>query len=213
MTTAVKICGLSTPETLEAALAAGADFVGFVMVPASPRFVAPDSARRLVEQARGRAKTVLLFADTPRETLDRLVYDIEPDLIQLHSRETLETVHDIRAAHDRPVIRAVGVGSAADLAGLEAAEAAADHLLLDARPPKGADRTGGHGLAFDWSLLAGRTFARPWFLAGGLTPDNVADAVRGTGVPMVDVSSGVESAPGVKDPGRIAAFIQAVRRS
>lgn len=213
MTTRVKICGLSTPNTLEAALTAGADYVGFVMVPASPRFVEPEAARQLFDQARGRAKTVLLFADTPRETLDRLVEYLRPDLIQLHGRETLEAIRAVRAAHDRPVIRALGVGSAEDLAGLEEVEAAVDHLLLDARPPRGADRTGGHGLAFDWSLLAGRNFDRPWFLAGGLNPDNVAEAVRATGAPMVDVSSGVESAPGVKDPGRIAAFIQAVRRS
>ncbi|MGQ2990218.1 MAG: phosphoribosylanthranilate isomerase [Brevundimonas sp.] len=211
--TRVKICGLSTPETLEAALTAGADYVGFVMLPASPRFVAPNVARRLVDQARGRAKTVLLFADTPRLDMDRLVHDIQPDLIQLHGRETVAEILDARNDYALPVIRAVGVGSAADLDGLDEIEAAADHLLLDARPPRGADRTGGHGLAFDWSLLAGRAFNKPWFLAGGLNPENVADAVQATGAPMVDVSSGVETAPGVKDAGRIAAFIQAVRRT
>ena len=211
--TRIKICGLSTPETLEAALTAGANYVGFVMLPASPRFVEPNAARRLVDQARGRAKTVLLFADTPGETMDRLVRDLEPDLIQLHGRETITDIRNLKTDHGLPVIRAVGVGSAEDLAGLDAVEDAADHLLLDARPPKGADRTGGHGLAFDWSLLAGRTFSKPWFLAGGLNPDNVVDAVQATGAPMVDVSSGVETAPGVKDAGRIAAFIQAVRRT
>lgn len=211
--TRIKICGLSTPETLETALHAGADYVGFVMLSASPRFVAPDAARRLVDQARGQAKTVLLFADTPREAIDRLIRDLEPDLIQLHGRETITDIRDAKSNYGLPVIRAVGVGSAEDLAGLDAVEDAADHLLLDARPPTGADRTGGHGLAFDWSLLAGRTFEKPWFLAGGLNPDNVADAVRATGAPMVDVSSGVETAPGVKDAGRITAFIQAVRRT
>ena len=211
--TGVKICGLSTPEMLEAALSAAADYVGFVMVPASPRYVGPDTALRLVDQARARAKTVLLFANTPREEMDRLVRDLRPDLIQLHGRETIADIRNAKNLHGLPVIRAVGVGSAEDLAGLDVVEEAADHLLLDARPPKGADRTGGHGLAFDWSLLAGRTFARPWFLAGGLNPDNVAEAVRATGAPMVDVSSGVETAPGVKDAGRIAAFIQAARRT
>lgn len=211
--TRIKICGLSTPETLEAALTAGADYVGFVMLSASPRFVAPEVARRLVDQARGRAKTVLLFADTSRETMDRLVRDLQPDLIQLHGLETVADIRNIKSDHDLPVIRAVGVGSADDLAGLDAVEEAADHLLLDARPPKGADRTGGHGLAFDWSLLTGRAFSKPWFLAGGLNPDNVVDAVQATGAPMVDVSSGVETAPGVKDAGRIAAFIQAARRT
>lgn len=211
--TRIKICGLSTPETLEAALTAGANYVGFVMLPASPRFVAPEPARRLVDQARGRAKTVLLFADTPREAMDRLVRDLEPDLIQLHGRETIADIRNAKTDHGLPVIRAIGVGAVDDLAGLDAVEDAADHLLLDARPPKGADRTGGHGLAFDWSLLAGRTFSKPWFLAGGLNPDNVVDAVQATGAPMVDVSSGVETAPGVKDAGRIAAFIQAARRT
>lgn len=211
--TRAKICGLSTPETLEAALGAGADYVGFVMVPASPRFVASDAARRLVDQARGTAKTVLLFANTPREEMDRLVRDLQPDLIQLHGRETVAEALAARAAYDLPVIRAVGVGSAGDLDGLDAVEAAADHLLLDARPPKAADRTGGHGLAFDWSLITGRSFSKPWFLAGGLNPNNVAEAVRATGAPMVDVSSGVETAPGVKDAGRIAAFIQNARRT
>lgn len=211
--TGVKICGLSTPETLEVALDAGADYVGFVMLPASPRFVAPEPARRLVDQARGRAKTVLLFANTPREEMDRLVRDLRPDLIQLHGRETIADIRNAGNDHDLPVIRAVGVGSAEDLAGLDELEDAADHLLLDARPPKGADRTGGHGLAFDWSLLTGRKFDKPWFLAGGLNPDNVAEAVRATGAPLVDVSSGVETAPGVKDAGRIAAFIQAARRT
>lgn len=211
--TGIKICGLSTPETLEAALSAGTDYVGFVMLPASPRFVAPDAARRLADQARGRAKTVLLFADTPREAMDRLVRDLKPDLIQLHGRETIADIRSAKTDHGLPVIRAIGVGAVDDLAGLDAVEDAADHLLLDARPPKGADRTGGHGLAFDWSLLTGRTFAKPWFLAGGLNPDNVAEAVQATGAPMVDVSSGVETAPGVKDAGRIAAFIQAARRT
>jgi phosphoribosylanthranilate isomerase len=211
--TKTKICGLSSTDTLEAALLAGADYVGFVMLQASPRFVAPELTRRLVDQARGRAGTVLLFADTPLAVMDRLVRQIEPDLIQLHGQEALEDIRAARRTLGVPVIRALGIAQACDLEGLEAIEEASDHLLLDARPPKGAARTGGHGLAFDWSLLAGHTFAKPWFLAGGLKPDNVADAIRVTAASGVDVSSGVESAPGVKDPLRIAAFIQAASRT
>lgn len=211
--TKTKICGLSSTDTLEAALQAGADYVGFVMLQASPRFVAPELTRRLVDQARGRAGTVLLFADTPLAVMDRLVRQIEPDLIQMHGQEALEDIRAARRTLGVPVIRALGIAQASDLEGLEAIEEASDHLLLDARPPRGAARTGGHGLAFDWSLLAGHTFAKPWFLAGGLTPDNVADAIRLTAASGVDVSSGVESAPGVKDPLRIAAFIQAASRT
>lgn len=211
--TRTKICGLSTPETLEATLMAGADYVGFVMLEASPRFVSPQLTRSLVDQARGRARTVLLFADTPRPAMDRLVREIEPDLIQLHGHETVEDIRAARRDLGLPVIRALGIAQASDLEGLEALEDACDHLLLDARPPGDAARSGGHGRAFDWSLLAGHGFARPWFLAGGLTPDNVAGAIAMTGASAVDVSSGVESAPGVKDPIRIAAFIQAANRT
>lgn len=209
----IKICGLRTVETLEAALDHGADFVGFVMVRASPRYVAPDAAKALIERARGRARSVLLFADTPKAERDALVATLKPDLIQLHGRETAEDASRARTDYGLPVIKAVGVSGADDLTGLEAMEAAADHLLLDAKPPKGAAYGGGHGVAFDWTLLTGRTFAKPWFLAGGLTPDNIAEALRISHAPMADVSSGVESAPGVKDPGRIAAFLQAARRS
>lgn len=213
MTAQIKICGLTTTDALDAALDAGADFVGFVMVKASPRYAAPSLAKRLVDRARGRARTVLLFADMAGRERDVLVHDLEPDMIQLHGRETPLEVRNAQADYAIPVIKAVGVSGADDLAGLEAMEAAADHLLLDAKAPKGAAYSGGHGVAFDWTLLAGRAFRHPWFLAGGLNPDNVAEALRITGAPMVDVSSGVESAPGVKDAGRIAAFIEAVRRS
>ena len=211
--TAIKICGLTTVDTLDAALDAGADFVGFVMVKASPRYAAPRLAKRLVDLARGRAKTVLLFADMVGPEMDDLVHDLEPDMIQLHGRETALQVRNARIDYQIPVIKAVGVSGANDLAGLAAMEAAADHLLLDAKAPKGAAYSGGHGVAFDWTLLADRAFRHPWFLAGGLNPDNVGEALRITGAPMLDVSSGVESAPGVKDADRIAAFIRNARRS
>jgi len=209
----IKICGLTTVETLDAALDHGADFVGFVMVKASPRYAAPDVARALIERARGRASTVLLFADTPRAEMDALIAGLKPDLIQLHGKETVEEVLRARADYGLPVLKAIGVSGAEDLVGLEAMEAAADHLLLDAKAPKGAAYSGGHGIAFDWTLLAGRSFAKPWFLAGGLKPENIAEALRISHAPMADVSSGVESAPGVKDASRIAAFIEAARRS
>ncbi|WP_428060513.1 phosphoribosylanthranilate isomerase [Brevundimonas sp.] len=213
MTTKIKICGLTTTNALDAALDAGADFVGFVMVKASPRYAAPSLAKRLVNRARGRARTVLLFADMVGREMDVLVHDLEPDLIQLHGRETPLEVRNARADYEIPVIKAVGVSGADDLVGLEVMEAAADYLLLDAKAPKGATYSGGHGVAFDWTLLAERAFRHPWFLAGGLNPDNVAEALRITGAPMLDVSSGVESAPGVKDASRIAAFIRNARRS
>ncbi|VXC11543.1 phosphoribosylanthranilate isomerase [Brevundimonas sp. G8] len=211
--TAIKICGLTTFDTLDAALDAGADFVGFVMVKASPRYAGPGLASRLVDRARGRAKTVLLFADMVGPEMDVLVHDLQPDMVQLHGRETPLQVSNARTDYEIPVIKAVGVSGAKDLVGPETMEAAADHLLLDAKAPKGAAYSGGHGVAFDWTLLADRAFRHPWFLAGGLTPDNVAEALRITGAPMVDVSSGVESAPGVKDADRIAAFIQNARRT
>lgn len=213
MTTAIKICGLTTVDTLDAALDGGADFVGFVMVKASPRYVAPGLAKRLVDRARGRARTVLLFADMVGPKMDVLVHDLQPDMIQLHGRETALEVRNARIDYEIPVIKAVGVSGAEDMVGLGAMEAAADYLLLDAKAPEGATYSGGHGVAFDWTLLADRAFRHPWFLAGGLNPDNVAEALRISGAPMVDVSSGVESAPGVKDAGRIAAFIEAARRS
>ena len=213
MTTKIKICGLTTADTLDAALDAGADFVGFVMVKASPRYAGPSLASRLVDRARGRAKTVLLFADMVGPEMDVLVHDLQPDMIQLHGRETALEVRNARIDYEIPVIKARGVSGAEDLIGLDAMEAAANHLLLDAKAPKGASYSGGHGVAFDWTLLADRVFRHDWFVAGGLNPDNVAEALRITGAPMVDVSSGVESAPGVKDADRIAAFIQNVRRT
>ena len=211
--THAKICGLTTPETLDAALAGGAAFVGAVVFPKSPRHIDPLHGATLFERARGRAGIVAVTVDADDALLTEIALILKPDLIQLHGRETVADIRNAKRNYGLPVIRAVGVGTAEDLAGLGEVEVAADHLLLDARPPKGADRTGGHGLAFDWSLLTGRTFSKPWFLAGGLNPDNVVDAVQATGAPMVDVSSGVETAPGVKDAGRIAAFIQAVRRT
>ena len=208
--TLAKICGLTTPEAVDAALDGGAAYLGFVFFPDSPRSVGLPAAAELAAPGRGRAEIVALLVDPSADLVDDVVRALRPDLIQLHGRETPERVTAIRDTHGVRVIKALGVRQGTDLDAAPAYEAVADHVMLDAKPPPDADRPGGHGDAFDWSLLRGRTPAKPWFLAGGLNPGNVADAVRATGAPMVDVSSGVESAPGVKEPALIAAFLAAL---
>src|SRR5208283_2625133 len=209
MTPIVKICGLSTAPTLEAALAAGADMAGFVFFPKSPRHIGYEAARTLSAQARGRARIVALSVDADDETLARIVESLAPDILQLHGRESPSRVTEIRERFGRPAMKAIGVATAADFAAAAPYNNAADFLLIDAKPPKGAALPGGNGLAFDWRLAQGFSPKRPWLLSGGLDPDNVADAIAETGAIGVDVSSGVESAPGVKDEMRIKAFIAA----
>ena len=209
--TLAKICGLTTPEAVGAALQGGAAYLGFVFFPNSPRNLGVPAAAELAAPARGRTKVVALLVDPSADLVDDVVRVLRPDMLQLHGRETPERVAALRDTHGLPVIKALGVRQGTDLDAAPAYDGVADHLMLDAKPPEDADRPGGHGGSFDWSILQGRTFSRPWFLAGGLTPANVADAVRVTGAPMVDVSSGVESAPGVKDAALIAAFLGAVR--
>ncbi|HEX8570768.1 MAG TPA: phosphoribosylanthranilate isomerase [Caulobacteraceae bacterium] len=208
-----KICGLATREAVEASLEGGAAFLGFVFFPNSPRHIGVEAAAGLAERARGRARLVALLVDPSPDLVDDVVRGLAPDMLQLHGRETPERVVALRHTHGLPVIKALGVRQGTDLDAAPAYDAVADHLMLDAKPPEGSDRPGGHGGAFDWSILRGRTPARPWFLAGGLNPANVAGAIRETGAPMVDVSSGVESAPGVKDAALITAFLDAVRRA
>jgi phosphoribosylanthranilate isomerase len=207
----VKICGLSTPETLAAALDAGADMVGFVRFPKSPRHVSLEVGRALSRAARGRALRALLVVDPDDADLAAAIDALDPDLIQLHGAETPERVAGIRDRTGRPVMKALGIAAAADLSSLPAYAAVADRLLLDAKPPPGAALPGGNGLAFDWRLLAGLDPELSFMLSGGLTPETVAEAIRITGASAVDVSSGVERAPGVKDPDRIAAFVAAAR--
>ena len=208
----VKICGLSTPETLDAALKAGADLVGFVRFPASPRHVDLDRGRALSRRARGRASRVALLVDPDDAALDEAVDALDPDLLQLHGHETPERVASIRARFGRPVMKAVGIAEAADLAAIEPYATVADRVLLDAKPPRDAGALpGGNGLAFDWRLLASLDLDDRFMLSGGLTPETVATAVALTGVRAVDVSSGVETKPGEKDPARIAAFVRAAR--
>jgi phosphoribosylanthranilate isomerase len=208
----VKICGLSTPETLDAALAAGADWVGFVRFPKSPRHVDLDVGRGLSARAKGRALRVVLLVDAEDVDIAEAVEALQPDLLQLHGHETPERAAAIRSAFGRPVVKALGVAEASDLAALAAYAHAADHLLLDAKPPRDAGALpGGNGLSFDWRLLVGLDPGVSFMLSGGLNPDNVAEAIRLTGSRAVDVSSGVEVRPGIKDPAKIEAFVKAAR--
>lgn len=211
--TLAKICGLTTPETLDAALDGGAAFVGAVVFPKSPRHIDPPAAATLFERARGRARVVAVLVDPDDALLTEIGQILKPDLIQLHGHETPTRAAVVRRLTGAGIIKALPVREAADIDAAADWADHADHLMFDARPPQGATLPGGVGASFDWSLLAGRRFDRPWFLAGGLTPDNVAEAVRITGAPLVDVSSGVESAPGVKDEGLIQSFLGAVSRS
>lgn len=207
----IKICGLTTPDTLDAALSGGAAFVGAVVFPPSPRHIAPLHAATLFERARGRARIVAVTVDADDALLTEIALILKPDLIQLHGSETPERAVEVRRLTGAGIIRALPIHGPEDFDGVEAWAPVVDYLMFDAKPPKGSVLPGGVGAAFDWTLLAGRTFPRPWFLAGGLTPDNLAEAVAVTGARLADVSSGVESAPGVKDAGRIAAFLQAAR--
>lgn len=205
----VKICGLRDVAHLRAAAEAGAAYIGLVFFPKSPRHVTIDEARALALEAPfGMAKVALMVNPSDAE-LDAVMQAVPLDMIQLHGSETPERVAEVRARAGLPVMKAVGVADAADLERLPAYEAVADQILVDAKAPKGADLPGGNGLSFDWRLIAGREWAKPWMLAGGLTPDNVAEAIRLTGATQVDVSSGVETAPGVKDAALIRAFVTA----
>jgi len=211
MTVAVKICGLTSPDAIDAAAAAGAVFGGLVFHPRSPRFVSLDRAHALAERMRGRLKCVALIADMDDAAISALVNRIAPDFLQLHGNETIQRSSEIRARFGVAVIKVLPVAEGSDLAAVPDYEKAADLLMFDAKPPRGAERPGGHGAAFDWKILSGRSFRKPWFLAGGLDPDNVARAITLSGATQVDVSSGVECAPGVKDAARISAFINATR--
>jgi phosphoribosylanthranilate isomerase len=212
MTIGVKICGLSTPEAVRAALDGGAAYVGFVFFPASLRNVEPELAERLARPARGRAKVCAVVVDPDDALVDRLAAVLRPDLIQLHGRETPARALQIARRSGAGVIKALPVAEASDLDAAAAFDGVVDHLMFDAKPPRDAALPGGLGAAFDWTLTAGRRFERPWFLAGGLDPWNVAEAIAASGAPLVDVSSGVERGAGLKDPGLIAAFLDAARR-
>jgi phosphoribosylanthranilate isomerase len=209
----VKICGLSTRETLDAALDAGADMVGFVFFPPSPRHISLETARELGKRAGRRALKVALTVDADDATLGNIVEALRPDVLQLHGKETVARLRDIKQAFGLPVMKAMAVETAADLAVLPGYAVVADRILFDARPPKGATRPGGLGAAFDWHVLENLDLKLPFMVSGGLHADNVADAIRVTRAGGVDVSSGVERAPGIKDIEMIRAFIRAARAS
>jgi phosphoribosylanthranilate isomerase len=207
----IKICGITTSEALDAAIAARADFIGLVFFAKSPRHIDPAAAAALAARAAGRATVVGLLVDPEPDYLAQVLNTVPLDVIQLHGRETPAQVAATAARHGVPVWKAVGVKSRADVAAADRFAGAAARVLFDAKPPAGADLPGGNGLRIDWTVLKGVRPALPWMLAGGLDPDNVREAIAITGAPALDVSSGVESAPGVKDPARIHAFCQAVR--
>ena len=208
-----KICGVSTPETLDAAISGGASYVGFVFFAKSPRNLSVDQAVALAARVPAHVKSVGLFVDPSDDDLARLVAQVRLDILQLHGHEPPETVARASKTFGREVWKAVPVRTAADRDFAARYKGAADLILYDAKPPEGADLPGGNGLRFDWTLLTGHRHALPWALSGGLDAANVGEAIRVTGAPLIDVSSGVESAPGVKDVDKIAAFLKATAKT
>ena len=213
MSVTAKICGLSTPEAVQAALEGKAGWLGFVFFDKSPRKVTAETAARLAAPARGRARVVAVMVDPTDAEVETVARVLAPDLIQLHGKETPARVLAIRAKSGAGVIKVISVSEPPDLDASAAYDGMVDHLMFDAKPPKGSDLPGGVGARFDWDMMKGRRFERPWLLAGGLDPWNVTDALDRSGAPLVDVSSGVERGAGLKDPALITAFLDAVRRA
>ena len=211
MAVLVKICGINSAEAADAAARAGADFAGLMFHPKSPRHVTPEAARSLAQRLRDKVRIVAVIVDPRDEDIVHAMNNAVPDFLQLHGSESPARVGEIREKFGIPIIKVLHVAEAADFANLPAYEDAADMLMFDAKPPANADRAGGHGVAFDWQLLRSRTISRPWFLAGGLTPENVSRAIAAANAAAVDVSSGVETAPGVKNPELIQSFIASAR--
>jgi phosphoribosylanthranilate isomerase len=210
MTVRVKICGLREPAHVAAAVAAGAAYVGLMFYPRSPRALTVEAARALALAVPPGVAKVAVTVDADDAALEAILGEVPLDMLQLHGHESPDRVAALRERFGLPVMKVVGIASEADLGALDEAARAADQLMVETKPVPGG-LPGGNGVAFDWRLIAGRRWARPWMLAGGLTPGNVAEAIRLTGARQVDVSSGVESAPGVKDPARIRAFLEAAR--
>ena len=205
----VKICGLSTHEGLQAVADTGAAYVGFVFFPKSPRNVSIEQARELALATPVGLAKVALVVDAYNAFLDAITDAVPLDMLQLHGHESPERVLEIKARYGLPVMKAVGISDASDVPNIDLYNAVADQILIDAKPPKSATLPGGNGLSFDWTLIAKRRWPKPWMLAGGLTPDNVAEAIALTGATQVDVSSGVEAGVGIKDNAKIAAFVAA----
>ncbi|MEL6689822.1 MAG: phosphoribosylanthranilate isomerase [Pseudomonadota bacterium] len=210
MSVKMKFCGLTRPEDIRAAATAGAAYIGFNFFPKSPRYVTPAEAAALAPLAGDMVK-VALVVNPDDALLDELTSTVPLDMIQLHGFESVERVAEVKARTGLPVMKVLGVADAEDVARIAEYEAVADQILVDAKPPKDAVLPGGNGVAFDWRLLDGRAWSKPWMLAGGLTSANVAEAVRLTGADQVDLASGIESAPGVKDAGLMEAFAAALR--
>lgn len=208
-----KICGLTTAEAMDAALGGGAAFLGFMFFASSPRDISPQAAARLAQKARGKSRIVAVTVDPDDDLIERIRAELRPDFVQLHGAESPARVREVARRADAAVIKVLPVADASDLEAVADFESVADHLMFDAKLDANADRPGGAGASFDWSILAGRRFARPWLLAGGLDPWNLAEAARLSGARIVDVSSGVERGPGLKDPALIEAFLAAARRA
>lgn len=209
----VKICGINSADAADASVRAGADYGGLMFHRSSPRHLALEQGASLATRLRGRVHIVAVSADAHDEELAAIVAAVKPDFLQLHGSESAARTGAIRARFNVPVIKVFAIADANDLANVVRYDDAADMFLFDAKAPAGASRPGGHGAAFDWSLMRGRKFTRPWLLAGGLSAQNVARAIAGTQAPGVDVSSGVETAPGVKDTNLIAVFVNAARNA
>jgi phosphoribosylanthranilate isomerase len=213
MTIDVKICGLKTAEAVDKAVALGATHVGFIFFQKSPRNIEPDDAAGLADRIRGRAQIVAVTVDADNDALDEIVSALDPDILQLHGNETADRVLEIRAIYGRPVIKAFSVRTAEDLRRVDAYVGIADRFLFDAKAPKGSELPGGNGVSFDWQLLDALGADVDYMLSGGLNADNIANAVSLTGTRAIDVSSGVESAPGIKDLARMEEFFEAVTKA
>ena len=210
MSAAVKICGLKSPEAIEAAIEGGAAYLGFNFYPTSPRSLTPEAAARLAAAVPANVAKVALVVDAEDRLLDEIAEALSPDIFQLHGHETPERVAGIKARNGRQVMKVVSIATEADVAAARAYEGVADLLMFDAKPPPGG-LPGGNGLAFDWRLLKDAQWSLPWMLAGSLTPETVAEAIRSTGATRVDVASGVEDRPGVKSPDKIRRFLAAAK--